>query len=644
MGALISGTSAFLGYKNETVLATEQLANATNKTNEYIESINKEKEAIQERVNNGLIEQEYYKKLADELETLVDANGKVKEGYSDRVNFILNQLNEAYGTEYKIIDGTIEEYDKLKDNIYEIIRATKAKILLNANEEIYANAIKRQVENQTKLREQMEEQNKAQQAYNDKLKELEKKYGDVEKARELAHKAPVLPKDFKDFEELEKALDDSKNKVNELTNTIKNDNKTIIYWEDLKEATITEDSQKIEEAMANLSTTYSEETENQEKTLLDQVNAEIVMANDRKKIWQENGIEINDTRRKQLDTGIRMTAEKLLEQTNTVERLTDEQIEAWRALAEGSEDIYNEKISLVKEDTRFALEAILGRIDSTSPEYVNKWVRLADTSGKKYNEILSNLPDDTRGKILATTMAVTGMTPTTKEAYFNLSEEGKKSFNDAIWSMNEDVRVKLQSVIREADNQTQNAKDTTWRLGRNFAQGYINGINSLIDVAKNMGAKIARNTAEAVAKTQDSHSPSKVAEKLGNFFGEGYVGGIKDMIPTSIKNAKDLVQKTIDVFDNNQLGKFSINPNDFKIDTNQFIDYGQISGAIATQSNLNISSDIEGRIENAIYKGLSNATIPVEIEATTDEGIIFKKMQVKAREFYTQTGEPAFEF
>ena len=113
-------------------------------------------------MNSGLLQQEYYKKLAQELEKLVDANGKVKSGYEERVNFILNQLNEAYGTEYKLVNGQIEKYDELKDNIYKTIEAEKAKIVLNANEEAYTNALKNQVKNQEELRKLLEEQNKAQ--------------------------------------------------------------------------------------------------------------------------------------------------------------------------------------------------------------------------------------------------------------------------------------------------------------------------------------------------------------------------------------------------------------------------------------------------------------------------------------------------
>ena len=42
------------------------------------------------------------------FETLVDANGRVKEGYEARANFIINELNEAIGTEMELVEGQIQ--------------------------------------------------------------------------------------------------------------------------------------------------------------------------------------------------------------------------------------------------------------------------------------------------------------------------------------------------------------------------------------------------------------------------------------------------------------------------------------------------------------------------------------------------------
>ena len=87
-----------------------------------------------------------------------------------------------------------------------------------------------------------------------------------------------------------------------------------------------------------------------------------------------------------------------------------------------------------------------------------------------------------------------------------------------------------------------------------------------------------------------------------------------------------------------------INPNDFKIDTNQFIDYGQISGAIATQSNIEVSSSLPQQVKEAVIEGMRNSKIKVEVEGKADKNAIFQVVQAGADEYYMQTGEPAFNF
>ena len=142
-------------------------------------------------------------------------------------------------------------------------------------------------------------------------------------------------------------------------------------------------------------------------------------------------------------------------------------------------------------------------------------------------------------------------------------------------------------------------------------------------------------------------SPSKKTKKSANYFMQGFGNQISKLMPSSLQQIKDLATNMTEEFDNN-LGiakisdGISINPSDFSIDTNQFIDYGQISGAIATQNNVKIESDLSYQMKQAIIEGMRNIKIPVEIEAKTEEGIIFKKVQKSANEYLLQTGENPF--
>lgn len=86
-------------------------------------------------------QQQYYQDLADELMTLADASGHVQEKDKSRVNFILHELSQAYGTEYKLIGNQIQGYEDLAQSIQGVIDKKAAELLLEAREETYVQAI-----------------------------------------------------------------------------------------------------------------------------------------------------------------------------------------------------------------------------------------------------------------------------------------------------------------------------------------------------------------------------------------------------------------------------------------------------------------------------------------------------------------------
>ena len=72
---------------------------------------------------------------------LADANGHVAEKDRARAEFIVGELNEAYGTEISMVDGVIQKYGELGTSIDDVIAKKQAKIFLDANEGIYTEAI-----------------------------------------------------------------------------------------------------------------------------------------------------------------------------------------------------------------------------------------------------------------------------------------------------------------------------------------------------------------------------------------------------------------------------------------------------------------------------------------------------------------------
>ena len=121
-----------------------------------IDKMNELRKTAKEQTEVDLAKVYKTESLYQELQGLVDENGKVKRGYEDRVNFIINELEEATGVEIKQIDGVIQEYDKLQNKITETIAKQKAQIFEKNYAEMYSEAL---IQNSKAASEIVEAQN-----------------------------------------------------------------------------------------------------------------------------------------------------------------------------------------------------------------------------------------------------------------------------------------------------------------------------------------------------------------------------------------------------------------------------------------------------------------------------------------------------
>lgn len=148
--ALVSIISIFKSKTDETTKAQEKQNKKLEEQKEKIEENTKAWEDLQKAQQNnmdkGLTELSYYESLYDELQGIVDQNGKVKEGYEQRASFITSTLANALGIEIKNVDGVIQNYNNLKNTIDEVMEKKKAQIILDSQESLYSEAITKQGE------------------------------------------------------------------------------------------------------------------------------------------------------------------------------------------------------------------------------------------------------------------------------------------------------------------------------------------------------------------------------------------------------------------------------------------------------------------------------------------------------------------
>ena len=150
VGAL---TTALILFNNTEDESITKIKENTEAIQEELDAFNDMTEARRKNVEESAGEFDYYSRLKDELRSLTDENGKVKKGYEGRVNFIINELNEALGTEISMTGNVIDKYKEQMKALDDLIAKQRAKAIIDAGQEAYAEAIK----NQTKaLKEQAE--------------------------------------------------------------------------------------------------------------------------------------------------------------------------------------------------------------------------------------------------------------------------------------------------------------------------------------------------------------------------------------------------------------------------------------------------------------------------------------------------------
>lgn len=151
VGVVVAGVTAAIGVFSIFASKTKELTEEEKRHQEQMEEINgtldnyKDKmqqlsEQKQEYLDKNLSELDYYEELAKELRLITDENGKVKDGYEKRAEFITGQLKEALGIEIEYTDGLVKGYGNLEGSINNVIEAKRAQILLEAHEGDYNEA------------------------------------------------------------------------------------------------------------------------------------------------------------------------------------------------------------------------------------------------------------------------------------------------------------------------------------------------------------------------------------------------------------------------------------------------------------------------------------------------------------------------
>ena len=535
-----------------------------------------------EKVSTATSENQYYDNLWEELQKIVDENGKVNSGYEDRAKFITTKLSDLTGTEIKLNDGVIDNYKNLRDTIQEVIDKKKANNILSAYESNYNEAVTNKSEAQNTVESAQAAYESAQRGtskvqteYNKDVTELMTLEQQLKRAKE---KGPIMSKiiglsakvdqgkkeldSAKKFEqEKKKELETSKKTLQEYLTTIDN-------YENLQTAILNENEENTSDALRKIQNDFITAKSGTEETL------------------------------KQQCVNYRM-------------RFTEIQ----QAIAEGKTDYYT-------ADDLTNMQLLL---QAAEDEY-NKYCQNSLETGEKATSNVADGIDKNSVTVYESANKVS------KKGSFGFASDqhervkiGSKSVNDYASGIDGNSGGARRAGVRIGKSARGGvASVSLFNTGNNFVQGFINGISSG-NAIKNVWSSatgIGGLALGAVKKILGINSPSREAKKIGSYFTEGLVIGINDN--------KNKVKLSTENLASSMLGSFDFEKpvGYINVLNDKFNNIKNLDNAIASRTtnkvvtsspkielnyygdvNINTDLDIDDfneRVSNAIIDTLSN--------------------------------------
>ena len=365
IGGLVgAGAALFSMFKNTTSEAekhqealskvAEESIKAAVASQQYSQSLIDEYDSITKNLAKESLMSESHKSLIDELKNMTDENGNVKAGYEDRAQFIVTTLNNAYGTEIKLINGVIENYQKEIKSVEDVIAKKQQEMVLKASEKQYLLALEKRVETSKNLAN-------AEAIYNKELDrqkgieaEIEDMYnqGKSKKGESLEDFQQRMIAENKGYQDTIANVEKYKEALEIAQAAYDANAEARINYQALQTAIAMNDAEAIAYYTDKVSNTYYDGT-NMLKLNYEETLEETNRFHD--KIYEEtenSNTKVAESLRKGADNTLQTTKETLLNQSQSIMSLTPNVIETWGKLAEGSTDKFLEYFKEVPEGIR----------------------------------------------------------------------------------------------------------------------------------------------------------------------------------------------------------------------------------------------------------------------------------------------------
>lgn len=496
---------------------------------EELEESQKIRDAIEERRQEALetsfAEIDNTERQISSLEELVDANGKVKEGYEDKAAALAEQINSVIPNAISMTEDESGAYLKVADSIDLMIAKKKINALIDANQESYANALKESREAADKYSEALENQKVAhenlQKATSDTTSKQEIYDINLKKAQETANEAD------KAVEELAKQCEESINIITEQNN--------------LLTASQSESTEEINNAIASQGVALKQYTADQLEEADKQLQNEKEKYDNLKRLYQDFN---NEYTKSQLDA-----QKDVVEKAQAIR--DNAYAEAEQASKAAGEAEVNAMINGISGLTE-TLKSEMKKTVDTAVEAANSIEQDMQQSGINailgFAQGLQHQPSINKvinSAISLGTLAIVNLNKALDE--HSPSKKTEKSGEDFDEGLAIGVEKNKGSVMESVEDLSQEALDIANKsssdykeIGELYGENYLSGLETMLDGTVELIEKNTDTMIKTYEKSMEEQTDASVKEIEAQT--DAQVEAIDDQI-SKLKDVKDKAQK-----------------------------------------------------------------------------------------------------
>ena len=538
IGAVVVAIGVFVGVLSGLAIAlsgtNSEYRNAVNSMNEMKVAHEELAAEQQKKLEADFKEIDQINVLKTELDKLVDSNGKVKEGYEDRVKAITGELSDATGIEIELIDGQIQKYDELGQELDAVITKKKMSSLVDSLQEMSDHAYEnltqanKDLETITKKYEDAEASyQRALESHDNKLKENAKSYRDQVKG-ELDGATKTVENFYTDIALAEKAfivsssgnVDEMNELINSISVTTDETGKKIIKTEAETYEERASLAQSFREAAKksndqhtkDLLNEYADGLEQQNEQLKQSLEFQVTLIDAKGETFQASYEELMNCAKNGVTTGgVGVDLAMQENMSAIVTAITNSQLpveEQTKMLADIQTQVFQNNAPNVGAAEQSTMQSVLDAISSTNPQMASAVQALVNAG------ILE-------------------------------MDNGKIGFSDKAREMGLDGNETLKSYVTEFET-------TAKRIAEGATSGVKSGAwNFVLQVGE-----MAGNAAAEFAKRLNINSPSRVFRDIAKSIPEGAAQGVKNNVKTATAAISAMAKDMTSEYENS-LGDFT---------------------------------------------------------------------------------------